>query len=368
MAIKNTALYCGTTLLSLAAAAAVNPRDTDAQVLADPNYGPVPGQSPIFSNNEGDGPTFPANFRGPIMPTAEGEPDVDDVVWQNLLAAEWLIYEFYQQGTDTFNVSAFVDAGFPNTTYDAISTLRDNEAGHLRIFQNQISDKVVKPGACEYKFPWYDAESYLALTTVLEISSMAFLTGLVQTAQLPGSHAAMVAIAEVETRHETWSLLDIWHSDPFSGPSDTVFPYANQILGGTRAYIVPGSCPEENPLFPNPSPMLPHFAPARSTQSLQPGATVELTFPEEDHLPEFQDGQDYYAVFFHGPINMSVPLDVSGFPDTPLQVVVPDLEPKGVFIVVLADAAGAPTNESVVAGPSFFLMSPAELGLRLVQA
>jgi hypothetical protein len=370
MTRRNTAVLCGVAWLSLvgtAAAAAVDVRADDAQELANPEYGPIPGQSPIYSSNKDKAPTFPGNIRGAVLPTAKGSPGVDDIVWQNLLAAEWVIFEFYQQGVEAFNASSFIEAGFPNHTYDAILEIRNNEAGHLRIFQEKISPTSVKPGACQYKFPWYDALSFLALTTILEISSMAFLTGLVQTAQLPSSHAAMLAIAETETRHETWALLDIWKTNPFGGPADTIYPYPTQILDPTSHYIIPGSCPSENPKFPNPSQNLPSFSPAIGTKSLQPGATISLNFTNPTNLPEFRDGTDYYATFFHGVTNISVPIDVKNWPKQPLQVQIPPaLEPKGVFIATITDEPGAPTADSVIAGPSFLLLQPAELGLALL--
>jgi hypothetical protein len=219
---------------------------------------PKPDESSYYSTYRGKTDAYPANAtKAAIHPTTNSAPGLDDLLFQNLLSAEWTIYNFYQQGVERFNISAFIDAGFPNTTYDRISEIRDNEAGHLAIFQDQISSSSVKPGSCEYVFPYTDATSYLEIQTLIEVSSMAFLTGLVLQAKIDVSKAALVAIAEVETRHNTWSLIDIWNANPFASPSDTIFPYANEILESTNLFIVPGSCPTDNPAYPYPSQKLP---------------------------------------------------------------------------------------------------------------
>ncbi|KAI9150095.1 hypothetical protein HJFPF1_09850 [Paramyrothecium foliicola] len=370
MSSRRTTLFYIFTLSALAgkaAAVSINVQPGDAQNLADSNYGPIPGQDPIYSDYKGEDPTFPGNIRDAVLPTAEGPPGVDDIVWQNLLSAEWVIFEFYQQGVEAFDSSSFVEAGYPNHTFDAIMEIRNNEAGHLRIFQGQISPTSVKPGACKYHFPYYDALSFLALATILEISSMAFLTGLVQTAKLPASHGAMVAIAEVETRHEVWALLDIWKTNPFAGTSDTVFPYATEILDLTNHYVVPGSCPDANPVFPTPRQNLPAVTPEKGTKSLQPGSTIALNFSDPTNQPHFKHDSDYFATFFHGPTNISVPIETSNWPEEPIQAQIPAaFESKGVIILVISDAAGAPSAESIVAGPNFLLLQPAELGIALV--
>lgn len=336
----------------------------NAQQLANPNYGPVPGQDPLYSSYRGKAPPFPANIPDPIKPTADGPPGIDDLVWQNLLSAEWVIFSFYQKAVEMFNATAFVKAGYPNTTYDRIQEIRDNEAGHLRIFQNEITATSVKPGACKYSFPFDGPASFLALATVIEISSMTFLTGLVQMAKLPTAHGAMVAIATTETRHETWTLLDIWKTNPFAGPSDTVFPYANEILDLTNAFIVPGSCPPENPTYPSPRQDLPPFSPAGSTKSIEPGSNIVLNFTDPTNQPNFRRGVQYYATFFHGPYNISVPLDTAGWPHADIEVRIPSqFDARGIIIVVVTDRIGAPTLTNVKAGPVVLLEQPAGLGL-----
>ncbi|KAI2608688.1 ferritin-like domain-containing protein [Hypoxylon fragiforme] len=339
----------------------------ESQRLADPSYGPIPGQDPVFSTYYGVEAPFPGNLKDPILPTKQGPPGVDDQVWQNLLSAEWIIFSFYQQAVEAFNETSFIKAGMPNSTYKRIQEIRNNEAGHLRIFQTLISPTSIKPGGCKYQFPFYDPISFLALVTVLEVSSMAFLTGLVQQTQLATSQGAMIAIAETEARHEVWSLIEIWKTNPFGGPSDTTFPYANQILDTTTAFIVPGSCPKLNPQYPSPRQGLPALSATHDTKSLTPGSTIGLNFTDPTNQPQFASGQDYYAVFFHGIANISVPINTTGFPEEIIRVTIPkEFETKGVIAAVIADTPGAPTKETVVAGPGIILEQPAELATQLI--
>ena len=340
---------------------------TESQMLADPNWGPVPGEDPIFNTYWGKAPTWPGNLTDAVLPTQKGAPGVDDRVWQNLLAAEWVIFNFYQQAVERFNESSFVALGMPTNTYQRIMEMRNNEAGHLRIFQKQSSPTSVKPGACQYAFPFDDAISFLALVTVLEISSMAFLTGLVQQVQLNTAKGAMIAIAETETRHEVWSLVEIWKTNPFGGPSDTVFPYATEVLEGTAEFVVPGSCPKENPHFPTPYRGLPALSAAKGTKSLAPGTTIDIAFPNPNHQPEFRKDQQYYAVFFHGLQNETVPIDTQRWPGEAIRVTIPNVfEEKGVIAAVIADTPGAPSKESLMTGPGIILQQPVGLGVKLL--
>ena len=102
----------------------------------------------------------------------------------------------------------------------------------------------VKPGLCQYEFPIHNnVTRFLALSTVIEISSMVFLSGLAQQSRTQATSAALLAISDTETRHEAWALIEIWEANPFAGPSETVFPYANQILDYANELIVPATVP-----------------------------------------------------------------------------------------------------------------------------
>lgn len=328
-----------------------------SQVLANPDFGPIPGESSYYSSNNSTLPPFPGNYTQPVMPTAKGPPGPDDLLFQNLLQAEWAIYAFYQYGVETFNQSVFEDAGYPSTTYQRIVEIRDNEAGHGRIFEEAISNTSVKPALCKYQFGIASPVAYLAAHTVIEISSMAFLTGLILQATLDSSKAALVAIAEVESRHEAWGLIDVWNESPFGGPADTVFPYANEILDTTKVFIVPGSCPKGNPDYPIPSQNLPALTYVDNTTTLLPGSPITLAFSNPANQPKFDASKTYYAVFFHGLLNITEPFDTK----TNTTIIPPEFEAKGLFLGVISDTPGAPTIDTVVAGPIFIIEQPVEI-------
>lgn len=170
--------------------------------IANSSYGPVPDESPVYNNYTGKAPPFPGNESAFVPASEMGPPGPDDVLFQNLLSAEWAIYSFYQQAVERLNQSVFTELGLPNTTYQRIAEIRDNEAGHLRIFQDSISPTSSKPGVCQYDFGWTSAREWLGLQSLIEIASMAFLTGLAQTAKMKSTIGALVAIGQVETRHE----------------------------------------------------------------------------------------------------------------------------------------------------------------------
>ncbi|PYH99770.1 hypothetical protein BO71DRAFT_415262 [Aspergillus ellipticus CBS 707.79] len=281
----------------------------------------VPGESSLFTTYAGKRTPLASNYTVAIPATDPGPPEADDILFQNLLAAEWGIYSFYQQGVEAFSAENFTSLGLPNSTYQRITEIRDNEAGHVRIFQDEITSASIKPGPCSYNYGFTSAAEYLALQVFLEVSSMAFLTGLVRQATTNDTRSALVAIGQVESRHNAWSLIDVYGVSPFSGPADTTYPYPNHILELTTLFLTNNSCPSLNPVYPNPKPNLPWTEFVRNGTTAAPGADIQI------------DGKDYYAVYFHGVNNISVPFD--------------EFDPKsGVIIVVIADEEGAPTEES----------------------
>jgi hypothetical protein len=77
-------------LLNSVDAAPVPPQDT-----------PKPSESSYYSTYRGKSVAYPANItKTAILPTKKGEADHEDLLFQDLMSAEWAIYSFYQQGVE----------------------------------------------------------------------------------------------------------------------------------------------------------------------------------------------------------------------------------------------------------------------------
>lgn len=99
---------------------------------------PIVGQYEAYNAQKGPAqpPPYPFTITDAVLPTSKGKPGPDDQLFQNLLAAEWYVSHFYNAAVETFNASSFTDLGFPNTTYDRILEIRNNEIGHMQIMRD----------------------------------------------------------------------------------------------------------------------------------------------------------------------------------------------------------------------------------------
>ena len=155
--------------------------------------------------------------------------------------------------------------------------------------------------------------------------------------------------------------MDVWGLDPFAGPADTSFAYANQILYITLAdFIVAGSCPQANPPYPYPAQKLPQLNYNGSTSTGHPGSPITLVYKEnrytgETLVPDYQVGKSYYAVFFHGLDSITMPFNT----ETNSSVIPGAFDSRGIILVVIADEPGAPTLDNDLAGPMILLQQPA---------
>lgn len=158
-----------------------------------------------------------------------------------------------------------------------------------------------------------------------------------------------------ESSHEIWALIDVWNQNPFGGPLDTSYPYANQILDTTNRFIIPNSCPDINPIYPTPRQNLPQIFPISTGL---PGSPISFAYTSLSNTTvNFVPDKPYYAVFFHGIERISAPLDVPTLSST----IPVEFEARGIVIVVIAGEVDAPTEESVIAGPVFLLLQPTDL-------
>jgi Ferritin-like domain len=264
--------------------------------------------------------------------------------------------------------------GLPDTTYQRITEIWDNEAGHLRLFQDSISATSSKPGSCRYDYGWTSAQEWLALQNTIEVSSMVFATGLAQSALLKSTVSALVGIGESETRHEVGTVLIhplIFVANHLSvvGPHRHLEPrplrraHRHHLLLRERDPLrhdvqlrCPRQLPPRKPRIPVPSQHLPQLFYNGTTSTGHPGSPIEFVFVGS--YPDFKAGKDYYAVFNHGAQNITVPFDVK----TNSSVIPDKFESgKGIIISVIADEVGAPTLDNVLARPLVLLQQLSSL-------
>jgi hypothetical protein len=93
-----------------------------------------------------------------------------------------------------------------------------------------------------------------------------------------------------------------------------------------------------------------------TTSTLAPGTTIELIV-ETSSGKQLAKADNYYAVFFHALNIYSVPFNTS----TGIVTIPAKIEPLGLLLIVIADEPGAPTAESVLAGPLPILQAPTSL-------
>ncbi len=157
--------------------------------------------------------------------------------------------------------------------------------------------------------------------------------------------------------HQSETMLFEFSQSPFARPVHTAFPYANEILDTTKVFIVPGSCPKGNPDYPIPSQNLPTLSYQMNTTTLLPGSPVKFVFPDSDNQPKFKAGEQYFAVYFHGLLNITQPFDLK----TNISKIPAEFEAKGLFLAVISDTPGAPKKENVVAGPLVITEQPVQI-------
>ena len=121
-----------------------------------------------------------------------------------------------------------------------------------------------------------------------------------------------------------------------------------------------GSCPQANPPYPYPAQKLPQLSYNGSTSTGHPGSPItfvykEIRYTSETLVPDYKSDKSYYAVFFHGLKNITMPFNTQ----TNSSIIPEAFDSQGILLVVIADESGAPTLDSVVAGPMILLQQPA---------
>lgn len=158
------------------------------------------------------------------------------------LTLELLDSTFFAEGLNNFTAADFEAAGFPNTTFDFITRIRDNELGHAAALQSAIGSLGGTPvQQCNYSFPVSNVTQFVEIAQRLENVGVSAYDGTLAFLTSPQLQTTGATIASVEARHAAYLNL-LRGMIPFPDALDTPLPIAT-VLGITDAFVV--SCPDE---------------------------------------------------------------------------------------------------------------------------
>jgi rubrerythrin len=158
------------------------------------------------------------------------------------LSLELLDSRFFVEGLNNFTAEDFEEAGFPNTTLDFITRIRDNELAHASALQSAIGSLGGTPvEQCNYSFPINNVTQFVEIAQRLENVGVSAYDGTLAFLTSPQLQTTGATIASVEARHAAYLNL-LRGMIPFPDALDTPLPIAT-VLGITDAFVV--SCPDQ---------------------------------------------------------------------------------------------------------------------------
>lgn len=141
----------------------------------------------------------------------------DGTILNYALTLEHLEATFYKYGLDTFGVSAFENAGYPDWVRYRLTEIASQEATHVTALTGALSAAGVTPVAqCTYDFSSVTSvESFLATAQVLEGVGVAAYQGAAPSISSKDYLAVAAAILSVEVEHDTWERSAVMSEDGF---------------------------------------------------------------------------------------------------------------------------------------------------------
>ncbi|KAK6226939.1 hypothetical protein QIS74_00494 [Colletotrichum tabaci] len=269
-------------------------------------------------------------------------PGGDSTILNYALALEYLERAFYGEGLKNYTEAEFCEyAGeVGEKFYKNLRIIYEDEKTHVDYIQKALGASAIAEPS--FSFPVTDAESFLALASILEGVGVSAYLGAAGVIADKTYVPVAGSILTVEARHSSYIRAALGQK-PFPAPFDTPLNF-NQVFSLAAQFITgfaPGTPDLPFKAFPELT-----AGPTRNSE----GAVFEGAYKAAVDAKTVPADAEVYAVFFSGLDIYYSEVVVSGE-----DYVVPEIPegPKGQVYVVLSTANGKDTkvsDENTVAG------------------
>lgn len=262
------------------------------------------------------------------LPKRDSVVITDIVIFQFALGLEHIEKQFYSQGLQQFDESAFASAGFAPIVRQRFQQIAEHEATHADLLTKVLGDQAPQP--CTYTYPYTDVKSFADLSQIFEgVGTSAYL-GAAQFITDKDNLETAGSILTTEARQAAWVASSVNSDTPWSGAFDVPLGF-NQVTTLASPFIV--SCPASNPTLPFKAFPGLTLSPAKPSE----GATVTLSF-------DGSSTSGLYLSFLTGLATISVPIE-NGSATLPSNL-------AGTVYAIVTTTNGTVSDDATVAGPA----------------
>ncbi|KAA8567982.1 hypothetical protein MFRU_085g00020 [Monilinia fructicola] len=277
------------------------------------------------------------------LPAKRQAAPTDADILQYALTLEHLENAFYKKALSEMPEQTWLDSNFSSSFYNQLKFIAHDEESHVVYLQSGLTAAGASPvEACEYKFPFTDPISFVALASVIEGVGVSAYLGAAADITTKAYLTAAASILATEALHQS-AERNANGEIPMANPVATPLGL-NAIYSIASSFIV--SCPSSNAALPVKA--YPPLA-LRSGLPAAPGANVALvpqTTPSGTFFTTFVSGLDAVAVESHvgsgGLVMSEVPMSISGQS----------------YAFLTKDSSGNLTDSNIIAGPAIIEITP----------
>lgn len=285
-------------------------------------------------------------FSADASPVAKRAGVTDADVLQFALTLEHLENAFYKGAVSTMPLKTFTDAGFSPFFYDQLKYVTHDEEAHVQFLEAGLTAAGATPVvACQYKFPYTDAKSFVALASVIEGVGVSAYLGAAPAISSKAYLTAAGSILVTEAIHQSalrGGNKEIPMANPFGTPMGV-----NAIYSIAAQFIT--SCPggSTNLTFASAYPTLTDF------QALPAALGIPFTFTSSVDVPA-----GAYITYVGGLDVAAVPASVSGRQVTATIPTTYEAFAGQIYGFLTKDGSGNLTDSNILAGPAILEVTP----------